>query len=350
MFPPELRVTQISDEGPTPSFFIRFRDPVNVLTRNWNHVRSEEFYSAERIIAGASVLVVQRAFTVESWNHMQNARRAGKPIVYETDDLMLDLPPESGFTLSAQNASAIRQMLAAADLVTCSTRPLAERLSEYSSKVSVLENYAIPFDLEQIRSTRSGPPHVAIVNTDYFKLIREKGQLFNALKQAIRNWGYSVSFFGSIDPCMDELKNSCPEQVTVVSSFIPWRRRFLERLMNSRINVAIVPLEDNVHHAVKSDIKFLDFASIGVPGIYNNGRIYCRVEHQQTGFLCDGTYEGWLEGLEYFANPSTRDRCGDAAYRQGNQRTIKHYTDEFRKALLTVTPQSLWAQSMAAVS
>jgi hypothetical protein len=178
MFSPELRVTQISDDGPIPSFFIHFRDPVNTLTRNWNHVRSDDFYYTERIIAEANALIVQRAFTVESLNHMQNAQRAGKPIVYETDDLMLDLPPESGFKLSTQNASAIQQMPAAADLVTCSTVPL----------------------------------------------------------------------------------------------------------------------------------------------------------------------------LTYFADSSIRKRCGDAAHRQGNQRTIKHYTDELREALLSVTPQSLRTQSMAAVS
>ncbi len=332
-FPPELRVTQISDEGPTPSFFIRYRDPVESLTKNWNYARSADLLIEDRLLKAAGIVVVQRAFTNQSQWLMEDVKRAGVPVIYETDDLMLDLPPQSGFKLSGAQKEAIRRMLDMADVVTCSTSPLAERLREYNPNVKVVENYAIPFAEERIRATRSAAPHLAIVNTDYFKLIGAKAELFDALREAVHSLNYRITFFGSVDPSMQQLKTSFPEQVEIVSSFIPWRKTFLASLLERGINVALVPLEMNMHHRFKSDVKFSDFASIGVPGIFNNTEVYARVMHRQNGFICDGLYQGWLDGLAFFAEEAIRNQCGDAAHRTAQERTLKNYAAEFGSVL-----------------
>jgi hypothetical protein len=335
-FPPQLRVTQISDEGPTPSFFIRYRDPVEFLTNNWNYARSADLLLNTSFLAAAHILFVQRSFTSQSQWLMEDAKRSGIPVIYETDDLMLDLPPQSGFKLSSAQKTAICRMLSMADVVTCSTAPLAERLQQHNPEVKVVENYAIPFKLEQIHAARSKTPHLAIVNTDYFKLIGAKAELFNALRDAVKSLNYRITFFGSVDSAMEQLKSKFPEKVEIVSSFIPWRRSFLAALMQRGINVALVPLECNVHHRFKSDVKFLDFASIGVPGIFNNAEIYKRVSHQQNGYLCNGLYAGWLDGLAFFANESARNQCGDETHRTAHERMLKHYATELSSIMLGV--------------
>ena len=325
---PQLRVTQVSDEGPTPSFFIRFRDPINLLTTNWNHIDSADFDLANRMLTVTNIAVFQRAFTSESLWLMENCKGASIPVIYETDDLMLDLPPQSGFKLSQVQKEAIKSMLKRADLLTCSTPALAERLAEYNTRVKVLENYAIPFAIDAIRSTRNHIPHLAIVNTDYFKLTEAKEGFFKALAKAIETLQYRISFFGTTDMAMETLRSQFPESVEIISSFIPWRRSFLSALLQRGINVAIVPLEVAKHHRYKSDIKFLDFASIGVPAVFNHGEIYNRVIHKQNGFLCDGTSAGWLAGLRYFADCSIREECGEAAHATATLRTIEHYASE----------------------
>lgn len=333
LFPKDIRITQISDEGPTPSFFIRFRDPVASLTRNWNYLQSDE--PGESLLDGSTVLVAQRTLSIRTLWLLQYARAKGIPIIYETDDLITDLPPQTVVKVPPDKKEAIYSALGMADLVTCSTLILADKLAEYNKNVLLLENYAIPFPAVSIRSVQQTTPRLAIVNTDYFKLIRDKNSLAQALHAALKELKYQITFFGTIDPFMEQLREMYADSVTIVPSFVPWRRRFLERLLLTHgINVALIPLESNAHHQYKSDVKFLDFASIGAPGIFNNPEIYRRVIHQENGFLCDGTYQGWLDGLTYFADPGARARCGDAAYAHAQERTLEHYASEMASAIL----------------
>ncbi len=78
----------------------------------------------------------------------------------------------------------------------------------------------------------------------------------------------------------------------------------------------------------------MDFASIGVPAIVNNEHIYSRVVHKKNGFLCDGSFRGWLDGLAYFADDITRNECGDSAHEVAHERTIDAYASEFGDLLL----------------
>jgi hypothetical protein len=228
-------------------------------------------------------------------------------------------------------------MVGLADVVTCSTAALQAKLKEFNPNVRVIENYAVPFSLQEIQASRDKTPHAVIVNTDYFKLADRKQELFDALREAILTLGYRVTFLGSVDDMMAKLSSEFPSQAVIDASFTPWRKRFLGGLMQRGINVAIVPLEDNVHHSFKSDIKFMDFASIGIPGIFNNRRIYPRVSHQRNGFICEGTFDGWLEGLTYFATQHARQECGDAAHASARERTIDEFAREFADVLMETT-------------
>jgi hypothetical protein len=267
---------------------------------------------------------------------MRALKAVGKPVIYETDDLLFDLPPWSGFVLSAAQKGAVHDMVAAADLVTCSTDALAARHGELNPRVRVIENYAEPSDFEAAVSRLKEPLHLAIVNTDYFKLVERKADLFAALDEAISRLGYRVTFLGSVDPAMQRLARAHPDRVTLEARFIPHHRRFLERLAALGVNVAIVPLEIHAHHQYKSDIKFLDFGSIAVPAVFNNPQVYGRVVHQENGFLCDGTKVGWYAGLAFLADGANRLRCGQAAYRTAQRRTVKDYAAEFEDALNSV--------------
>ena len=338
-FPQDIRITQISDEGPTPSFFIRFRDPIASLTRNWNYFQSDE--PGDSLLDGSTILVAQRTLSIRTLSLLQYAKAKDIPIIYETDDLITDLPPQTVVKVPPDKKEAIHSALAMADLVTCSTPTLADKLAEYNKNVLLLANYAIPFPAASIRSVQQTTPHLAIVNTDYFKLISSKNDLIRALDSALKTLKYRITFFGTIDPFMEQLKGMYADNVDIVRSFIPWRRRFLEQLLLTHgINVAIVPLERNTHHRYKSDIKFLDFASIGVPGIFNNPAIYRRVVHEENGFLCDGTYRGWLDGLAYFADRGARTRCGEAAYVKAQERMLEHYASQMGSAIVGLVDRS----------
>lgn len=326
---PQCRVVLVSDSQRIPSFYVRFFDPITLITDNFfafAHYTEE----GEAIARTADVLIAHRWLGTATRRIVEEAKARGVPIIYETDDNLLDLPKRSGMRMSEELTDNIKAVLGMADLVITSTRPLADQLALYNPRVEVIENYG----LDKPAANLEGAPHLAVVNTDYFKLSRSGG-FFRAIETAIEELNYRVTFFGSVDVDMVDLGNRFPDAVTIVDTFLDDRSAFLDRLAEHRINVAAVPLDDNQQHLIKSDIKFLDFASIGVPAIYNNSRVYGAVRHEVDGFLTSDGYTGWLEGLRYFANESNRRRCGNAAREVvRSSRGIAQYADRYGALLV----------------
>src|SRR4051794_20165532 len=109
-FPRDVRVTLLSDVGAvTPSFFIRFRDPIELLTSNWNFGYSFDSELVRRMLPNAGILIVQRSMDYESVGHMECAKQLSIPVIYETDDFLLDLPRESGFKVTEDQRANIRK-------------------------------------------------------------------------------------------------------------------------------------------------------------------------------------------------------------------------------------------------
>jgi len=322
-------VVLVSDSQRIPSFYVRFFDPITLITDNFcafAHYTEE----GEAIARTADVLIAHRWFGTPTRRIVEEAKARGVPIIYETDDNLLDLPKRSGMRMSEELTDNIKAVLGMADLVITSTRPLADQLALYNPRVEVIENYG----LDKPAANLEGAPHLAVVNTDYFKLSRSGG-FFKAIETAIEELNYRVTFFGSVDVDMVDLGNRFPDAVTIVDTFLDDRSAFLDRLAEHEINVAAVPLDDNQQHLIKSDIKFLDFASIGVPAIYNNSRVYGAVRHEVDGYLTSDGYTGWLEGLRYFANESSRRRCGNAAREVvRSSRGIAQYADRYGALLV----------------
>ena len=96
-------------------------------------------------------------------------------------------------------------------------------------------------------------------------------------------------------------------------------------------DIAIAPLETTSFNNCKSDIKFLDYASIGAAGIFSQSPAYSStVQHQQNGWLATNTPEAWKEALDCLINdPSLRSNIAQNGSRYlYTQRTLaQHATD-----------------------
>jgi glycosyltransferase involved in cell wall biosynthesis len=64
-------------------------------------------------------------------------------------------------------------------------------------------------------------------------------------------------------------------------------------------DIAISPLQNTPFNNCKSDIKILDYASIGAAGIYSQSSTYSStVHHQQDGWIAENTPDAWEDALE----------------------------------------------------
>ncbi|WP_292034937.1 MULTISPECIES: glycosyltransferase [unclassified Brevundimonas] len=334
---PKHHVVLVSDSGPIPSYYVRFLDPIGLVTQNYNVMPVYEA-GAEVVAGRADLLVVQRWLGDSTLRIVEAAKERGVPIVYETDDNLLDLPKASGMVMSEGHIRNIESVLSMADLVVCSTNSLSKEMIDRNENIVVIGNYG----LDKPAVNVGGDPHLAVVNTDYFKLGDSKASFFKALSQAIEDLKYKITFFGSVDAEMTAMHARFPEAVSIVDGFIDNRSAFLDLLAARGVNVAAVPLDDTDQHLIKSDIKFLDFASLGVPAIFNNSRVYASVRHEVDGYLTEDSQAGWFEGLEYFAHQANRKRCGAAARKVVVEtRGISQYADRLSEAYARVLDKKM---------
>lgn len=95
-------------------------------------------------------------------------------------------------------------------------------------------------------------------------------------------------------------------------------------------DIAVAPTENTGFNACKSYIKFLDYGSIGVPGIYSNSEPYTRVVvNGENGILTDNTIEEWVNALSYLIeNENIRNHIRQKAYNQlKNEFNLKYISE-----------------------
>jgi hypothetical protein len=90
-------------------------------------------------------------------------------------------------------------------------------------------------------------------------------------------------------------------------------RSFLD-LMAERADwdIGLAPLASGAFEASKSDVKYLDYAGLGIPGLYSAHPAYGSVEHGVTGMIARP--DGWCEALIALAeDPALRARIAASA-------------------------------------
>jgi glycosyltransferase involved in cell wall biosynthesis len=113
---------------------------------------------------------------------------------------------------------------------------------------------------------------------------------------------------------------------------------------NMKWDLAIAPLEDTRFNRAKSDIKFLDYSALGIPGIYSQVPIYTEtVSHLETGYLAENTPEAWEQALEkLLAEKGLREQLAENARAYVNSaRALEHCAIQWRIALqVLVNPET----------
>jgi len=113
-------------------------------------------------------------------------------------------------------------------------------------------------------------------------------------------------------------------------SFISWAAETMAW------DIGIAPLVDNAFTRCKSDMKFLDYAALGIAGIYSDLGPYAEnVAHLETGWLASNSTEAWIEGLEtLIARADLRARLAANAKRYVlAERTVDRCADEWIAAI-----------------
>ncbi len=297
---------------------LRLVDPLHFAGVELLRGNDEADFYPERV-EEADLVVIQRDFP--RWygvytEVVRRARAGGKPLVYETDDLLLDLPedhPDRPIHYYTPALLPMLQALLEADAVTVTTPALAEALQPLNPRIHLLPNYlddrhwrlapraqpgaGEPLILGYMGSTTHAPDLEA-VSPALAALLARCGE-----RLRLHFWGGPPPAGLRAHPQVgwtDLQLRSYPEFVRYFSA--------------QDCHLCLAPLEDSAFNRCKSAVKFFEYSALGLPGVYGRTAPYeGAVCHGENGFLAS-TPDEWLACLTRLVDdPELRLRMGRAA-------------------------------------
>jgi glycosyltransferase involved in cell wall biosynthesis len=257
------------------------------------------------------ILIIERLWdhTCDWGRHLtilQNLRTRGTKIVYEMDDDLLSVNSDMGARdwPTTQQKMWIRQMVRFADCVIVSTQELADRLAQLNPRIQIIENALDErlFDRSHKIKTKEKDGVVVFGYMGTFTHLDDLISIIQPLRSILDRYHDRVRFeiVGVGDGVVLEaaFKNlpvrflSLPTQAVSYERFTAWMQE------NISWDFGIAPLINTQFTKSKSDIKFLDYAVLGIPGVFSNVPAYNKtVKHLENGILANGS-QSWMDGLE----------------------------------------------------
>lgn len=262
------------------------------------------------------LIIFQRVYHPEVLEILRGAIRKGKRTIYEIDDQLLKMPPEHPMYNEYSPAAyreCIIEFLQQVDHVTVSTEPLRDDLSQYNSKITLLPNYLDEtiFTEPEADSPREGPVRIGYAagwtHEEDFR------QVLPALKRLQQEFGDRIRLvFFMYMP--EELKGDpTVEHVGGVGDL----RGYARRLAQAKLDIGLAPLIFNRFNECKSDLKFLEYGSQRIAGIYSRHTPYAQsVIDGETGLLVEREDPDlWYEKIKFLIEqPSERRRIQQQAH------------------------------------
>lgn len=279
-------------------------------------------------------------------NLVQKIRRSNKLLIYSIDDNLLDLNHlnDNSLSPSVEQKNIVRFFAREADGLLVSTDELKSRLVHLNDKIAVVGN-AIDERLFRKQDIRIPEKESNIKVIGYMGTHSHDADLMmilQALRGILKKYRNSVKLelIGVLaNASILKLFNGLPVEILDVNgnheytSFIQWMRE------NVHWDLAIAPLENNSFTRCKSDLKFLDYSALGIPGIYSKTLPYeGSIQHLTNGYMTSNNTDEWYTSLETMLNnDELRRGIADKAYEYVySKRTLEHRADEWFKAITSI--------------
>lgn len=317
-----LRILVLSD-GPDDSITrIRLVTPlVRFADEGCRELKVLAFRTARfSDIKWADVVVMQRG--VKGWvkGLMRKCKSLGKPVIYEIDDLLTDLPDFLGHhKMYVKNRRGIEELIGSADMVTVTQPRLAQAVSEMNPVVRICPNYGnpdVPIRSPRELAVEGGVVSLIVASSDRIRM----DFVIPALCDIVARFGERVRVV-CIGPIFEKLNAAgipCePYPVVPHQEFM--------RLVRQQVNpIGIIPLDESRFSSCKSAVKYFDYSIGGVPSVCSNVPPYADVvSHMTNGLLADNSTESWVACISaLIENDALRLAVAEAA----QQNVVKNHS------------------------
>jgi hypothetical protein len=279
------------------------------------------------LVSDADLVVIQRDFP-RFWSDykrvINEARFDHKPVLYDMDDLLVEIPDEHSH--SGDYIGELLAMLYAileADVVTASSSPLVDYLSELNPNTKLVNNYLNDqlWTMVDPKVTESDNQKVTIGymggQTHHADLVEVADTLLKLSDKYSDRLKYR---FWGVRPPPELLNSPSTEWIKLnQEDYTKFARFFIQQ----DCDILIGPLKDNEFNRSKSSLKFLEYCALGVPGVYSKLPPYeAIVQHGVNGYLASSAQD-WEKYLsELIENPLLRSKLAVQAQKTVNDQWL----------------------------
>jgi hypothetical protein len=297
-------------------------------------VITERFWCRTKTIADVRALI-------------HRIKRQALRFIYELDDNLLDLAWDEPWhgAITEEKRAIVRLFLREADVAMVSTPPLERRVQHICRRTFVVPN-AIDETLfppaEAMRQKLIARSENKTVTFGYMGTpthTQDLMMILEPLRGILRTYGERVEF--QIAQATHDLRvrqslDGLPYTVLDVGRsgdyklFVGWEAE------NLNWDFGIGPLTSSPLNDSKSDLKFLEYGVLGIPGVFSAGPSYSpSVIHERTGLVCANDPRSWYESMALMIENGNlrRELAANVLRYVHRQRTLKQQIGDWRTVL-----------------
>jgi glycosyltransferase involved in cell wall biosynthesis len=272
-------------------------------------------------------------------------RRSNRKIIYTIDDNLLDLEVfrQGKMWPSFEQKNIIRFMAREANGIIVSTKQLRDRFLHLNKNIFVIGN---SLDERLIRNRinrkRQNNKNKVIGYMGTHSHDMDIMMILPALREVLRKYRGNLTFelVGVLENShILKLFEGLDVRLLDTNGNHEYPRFMKWMVENLYWDFAIAPLENTKFTCCKSDLKFLDYSALGIPGIYSKVPAYEHtINHLTNGYLAINDTDKWVIALEkMIQDEHLRESISKQAYEYvHSKRTLEHCANQWTHAVNTI--------------